>query len=309
MGKHKAGKIIALMGMVGLAGCGVGSNGPVAMVGSKTLTQKDLAVTRESNQVLQGISLPSTAGIKRAQVTTLVDQQAVVNWALRHHVTTWSNALVEAGHEISGSLTHRVGGPSALRSRLSASHLSRTDFRTYVARQWVIWETFNQVTAHVTIASGASYRYYQQHAALYTTPPADLIRQITVKTEKSADAIMGQLAHGAHFTALARRDSIDPYKNRGGSLGWVRMGTSTGLSPTVLHEVEGLKSRHRGIVHTALGYSIIEVEASRPGALMPYSAVKAQIAAQLTQTAREQAFQKWADNVVHGTRVKRVTTA
>jgi len=63
--------------------------------------------------------------------------------------------------------------------------------------------------------------YYQEHLASFNRPPRVHVSQITVATPEEAQAIVRQVREGTDFAWLARRDSIDRFKEVGGERGWL----------------------------------------------------------------------------------------
>lgn len=300
------GAAIALSGAI-LPGCGAPSDRTVAMVGNTHILQSQLTTAVQANQVLQGVHLDRTPAATRSQVLTLAEQQAVINWALGHHVTTTAQASQAAASLIKTQVAPHLGGQSAFNRRLSDNNLSQANFQQYVANQVIIQKAFDQVTAQVPLPSTATaQQYYLNNQAFYVSPPEVLVRNITVPTQSEAQSVMAQLKGGASFAALAARDSRDPDRAQGGSRGWVQIGASSALPKVWLSTVTSLKPGQMSIVKDALGYSIIEVQASRAGATIPFNAVQSAIQAELQQTAREKAFDAWSQSLLHHQSVRLV---
>ncbi|MCL5116200.1 MAG: peptidylprolyl isomerase [Firmicutes bacterium] len=292
---------------LGLAGCG-GSNPTsrtVAMVDRVKITQGELNVARSANQVVQGVHLDQTAAAAKSQVLSLVQQQAVIDWALGHHVATQSQATQQANSLIQTKLAPSMGGLAALKTRVSDGGLTYAQFQHYVANQMIVQDAFNRVTANVAQpTTSTAYRYYLNNQAFYVSPPEVLLRDITVPTHSLASSILSQIQHGASFAALAARDSRDSYKSQGGSRGWVQVGASAAIPKSWLTAVSSLKPGQMSIVKGPLGYSIIEVQASRAGATIPFSAVQPAIQAELLQNAKEKAFDSWAASLMKNQKVR-----
>lgn len=277
----------------------------VAAVGSTKITQQDVTAAIDANQVLQGITLNNSAMAKNGQVASLVQQEAVIAWAKSHRVLSQSQAQLKAMTLLHTTITTDAGGAKALSSRLAKNHLSQSQLTAYVANQMMIQAAFNRITAHVAPPSAADlYRYYLNNRAFYVSPSEVLIRDITVHTQASAQAIMTQIQHGARFSALAMRDSLDAYKAQGGSMGWISLGASAALPQGWNEIVSTLKFGQMRIVSGPLGYSIIEIQASRAGATIPFSVVQPAIRAEMVQTAKETAFDSWAKNLVMKSKVQ-----
>ena len=63
--------------------------------------------------------------------------------------------------------------------------------------------------------------YYEAHVASFNRPPRVHVSQITVATPEEAQEIVRQVRAGTDFAWLARRDSIDRFKEAGGERGWL----------------------------------------------------------------------------------------
>ncbi len=73
----------------------------------------------------------------------------------------------------------------------------------------------------VEVDRAAMEAYYQEHLAGFRRPPRVHVGQITVATEDEAKRLAEQVRGGADFAWLARRHSIDRFKDAGGERGWM----------------------------------------------------------------------------------------
>lgn len=289
-----------------MVGCGVApGNRTVAMAGGARVTESQLNAAVGANQVLQGVHLDRTPAAVKSQVLTLAEQQVIINWALNHRVTTRAQAKLQAQTLIKKKLQPSLGGAAPMQKRLADNNLSMGAFNQYVQNQEILQDAFNRVTAHVSAPALADQKhYYLNNQAFFVSPPKVLLRDITVPTESQARSILTQLQGGANFSALAVRDSRDSYKSQGGSRGWLQLGASSGLPETWLNAIALLKPGQMSIVKGPLGYSIIEVQASRAGATIPFQSVQPAIQAELVQSAKQKMFDSWAANLMKTKKVR-----
>ncbi len=108
-------------------------------------------------------------------------------------------------------------------------------------------------------------------------------RHILVKSKAEAQRIIAQLKHGAHFAALAKKDSIDLQSARvGGELGWFNQTT---MVPAFFNAVTQLKKGEitPEPVKTQFGYHVIQLEGVRPYQFPPYAQMKDRIQAVIQQ--------------------------
>lgn len=283
------------------SGCGVPSDRTVAMAGNMRITRGELDRALASNQVLQGVRLGRTVSAQKSQATTLAEQRLVIRWAQSHHLMTASQAAHTAQEWVTGRIATSFGGAAGLSRRLSTNHLSLGYFEQYLQGQVILQCAFDHITQAVPAPSLAyQLRYYEDNTVFFKAPGEVLLRNITVPTQREAESVLAQIKKGSSFSALAIRDSRDPDRMQGGSRGWVAVGgIHTGVPLAWLGALAGIAPNHMRIVKSALGYSIIEVQASRAGATVPFHAVQPVIQDELVQSAKAAMFDKWAANLVH----------
>lgn len=290
-----------------MAGCG--PDHTVAMAGKTRITQSQLTTAVEASQVLQGVHLDRNPSAKKSQAATLAEQAVVTNWAFAHHVITENQAATQARNWISHHIAPQLGGQANLTQRLSANHLSLGDFQHYIAQQMVLQAAYSRVTDKIPPPTLADeQRYYQNNSAFYVSPAQVLLRDISVSSRSEADSIVSQLKKGASFGALALRDSKDAYRNQGGSRGWIQLGASSALPAAWRQAISHLPTGRLSIVKGPLGYSIIEVQASRSGATIPFHAVEPAIHTELVQSAKTTMFDGWAANLMKTEKVRLMST-
>ncbi len=88
------------------------------------------------------------------------------------------------------------------------------------------------------------------------------VRHILVKQRALAARLIAELEHGAHFSVLAKKYSLDTSADRGGELGWI---SAAQVTPSFAKAVRGLKVGQftRMPVHTQFGWHVIELQAKR----------------------------------------------
>lgn len=81
-------------------------------------------------------------------------------------------------------------------------------------------------------------------------------RQIVLKTDAEAQAVLKALQEGGEFTSLARKKSVSPEGREGGDLGFFKPGE---LKPEVERAIVALKpGQLSGVVKTSMGYHIFK---------------------------------------------------
>ena len=88
-------------------------------------------------------------------------------------------------------------------------------------------------------------------------------RHILVATEPFAEKLVGRLERGEKFDDLAKAESMDPSKNSGGDLSWVR---PEAVPPEFMKALESLKPGEytKTPVQTPFGWHVIQLVETRP---------------------------------------------
>jgi peptidyl-prolyl cis-trans isomerase C len=85
------------------------------------------------------------------------------------------------------------------------------------------------VGANIEISEEEKRTYYEQYKESYEKPPKLHVAQITVETREQAQELVDLLRQGTDMAWLARKHSIDRFRDSGGNRGW--MVPTPGLDP------------------------------------------------------------------------------
>jgi peptidyl-prolyl cis-trans isomerase C len=114
------------------------------------------------------------------------------------------------------------------------------------------------------------------------------VAHILVATENRANVMLVKLQGGADFGRLAREESADDSKGRGGDLGWLAPGKLPKAFTDAMAALQPGQATAKP-VHTPYGWHLIKLLEVRKSAIPPLDQVKAQLTANLQQE-RYQAF-------------------
>ncbi len=130
--------------------------------------------------------------------------------------------------------------------------------------------------------------FYEQNQARYHSPNQYKIASITRKAEDEAAADYQQVTGGTDFAWLAKRNSIDAYKEKGGERNWLEAGT---FPAEIRAELDSLPLG--GVARPAKvdeGYIIMRILDRKSGELLPLEKVSERIRSALTQQRQTQAI-------------------
>ncbi|MHB1543130.1 MAG: SurA N-terminal domain-containing protein [Gammaproteobacteria bacterium] len=130
---------------------------------------------------------------------------------------------------------------------------------------------------------------YAEEESKFTSTPHWKVAQILIarrpgqngpaKTKRLAQTLVAQLAHGAHFGALARKDSSDAASAaHGGDLGWL---TPKNIPAALVRVLKRMKvGEVKGPLPTPFGYQIVKLLAARPVKRLAFKSVRAKLVQQ-----------------------------
>ncbi|MBI3754390.1 MAG: peptidyl-prolyl cis-trans isomerase [Deltaproteobacteria bacterium] len=117
--------------------------------------------------------------------------------------------------------------------------------------------------------------YYNANREKYMEPDKVKLRMIHVMNEDEARDIIDDLKKGGDFSYIARGQSIDPSKEKGGDIGWVQINQ---LSDAINNAIQGAKEGDiLGPFQLQAGYAILEVRGIEKGVSIPLEKVKGEI--------------------------------
>ncbi len=129
------------------------------------------------------------------------------------------------------------------------------------------------VTESVEVNREEMEAFYQENRRQFTRPPRIHLGQITLATRKEAQRIADLLRQGTDLAWLARRHSIDRFKERGGERGWVDP-TATDFSERLLDADPGEVLEPAGVRGN---WVVLKVMARREQGIYTYDEVSGNV--------------------------------
>jgi peptidyl-prolyl cis-trans isomerase C len=135
-------------------------------------------------------------------------------------------------------------------------------------------------------------QYYKENKDLFTEPLEVKIRHIFVTSEPALKEVLMKLSQGESFEKLAATYNVDPSRNDGGNLGYIRRGQLTPSFASFEEAAFSLKKTGEvsEVVKTPYGYHLIRLEDRRGKFLRPLDQVKEKIRFFLQAKKRQDAY-------------------
>jgi parvulin-like peptidyl-prolyl isomerase len=192
-------------------------------------------------------------------------------------------------------------------AQLKAQGLTEADVESGIRTQLLREQIYNKVTKDVKVSDSDAKKYYDDHKVQYeqpAQPESRLVRHILVKSHALAVQVYDKLKHGADFSKLALKYSIDPSKTSGGQLTVCKQKTvSCPLKTVAPFEKVAFSLKTHEIsqpVHTRFGWHVIQaiapISPAHKAKAIPFDQVKAAITQQLLQQKKQNMMTSWWNN-------------
>ena len=312
------GMLLAAVALAATA-CGGGSpsvaSGSVANVNGTEITKAELDKLVEQakrgyksqNQDFPKAGTPEYQSLQQQYVAYLVElaefQQAADDLGVK--VTEKDIDKVE-----NQTIKDKFGGKRVeYEKALEKAGFTAADYRANaLAVTALTQKIFDAVTKDVKVSDAEISQYYIQNQSQYGTPESRDVRHILIAvkdkdgnvdyaaSKAKADQVYAELKAGADFAKLAKEDSADPgSKDSGGKL-TISRGQTVPEFDKVSFELKTNELSQP--VKTTYGYHVIQaLSPVRKATTTPLGKVKASISTTLLQQERNDAMQKWVEDL------------
>ncbi|GAB4272150.1 MAG: hypothetical protein Kow0029_10500 [Candidatus Rifleibacteriota bacterium] len=152
-------------------------------------------------------------------------------------------------------------------------------------------QKMQQAMDQINISEDEAKKHYETNKDNYTESPSYHLFQISVKSPEKAVEVKKELEAGKSFLEIAKKESIDDYKDAGGDRGFV---SESAISPAVLQAIRQLKKDEVSAPVRADKdtYLIVKFTEKKEGTIKPFDNVSAQIARELESSRQREVFEQ-----------------
>jgi peptidyl-prolyl cis-trans isomerase C len=186
----------------------------------------------------------------------------------------------------------------ALRLGLQNNETIRYKIENY-RRNLLINELLNrQVEGETVVTDKEVKTYYETHKNRFTTETVEA-SYIVVRTREDAEMIMSLLKRGESFSDLAKKFSIGPGAEAGGSIGEITRGQ---MIPEFEEALFALKAPGdiSPIIETDFGYHIIRLDKPKTVKTIPFEEASKKIRELLTDQKEKKFFENFVEKLEKG---------
>ncbi|MCI0480414.1 MAG: peptidyl-prolyl cis-trans isomerase [Candidatus Dadabacteria bacterium] len=186
----------------------------------------------------------------------------------------------------------------ALRLGLQNNETIRYKIENY-RRNLLINELLNrQIEGETVVTDKEVKSYYEAHKDQFTTETVEA-SYIVVRTREDAEMIMALLKRGESFSDLAKKFSIGPGAESGGSIGEITPGQMIPEFEEALFALEK-PGDISPIIETDFGYHIIRLDKTKTTRTIPYDEASKKIRELLTDQKEKQFFENFVEKLEKG---------
>lgn len=289
-----------------LAGCGGGSDSvpqdAVAVVDGQTIAKADyegLLKQAKTSYKNQKRDFPKAGSqeyqtLKNQAVSFLVQREQFEQQAKSLGVEITDKQVDDRLAQIQKQ--YFGGDKKKYEKQLADQGLSDAQVRKDIRAQIVSEKIFEQVARDVKVTDQQVADYYAKNKAQYSQPESREVRHILVKTKAKADDMVRQLAGGADFGDLAKKNSEDTGSKANGGKLTISKGQTVAPFDKVAFSLK--KNEISKPVKTEFGYHVIQALGDvKPAKVTPLKEVKDSIRQQLLQTKKNEAMTAWVNDL------------
>jgi parvulin-like peptidyl-prolyl isomerase len=276
----------------------------VAIVNDEVITEADVAAYLDALLEDSRVTVAPDADAAQMQqevLRRLIDHRLMLQEAKRLVLTVDS---VEVSRRLEG-MRRQIGPPDVFRAWLAEQGLSEDRVKQQLQEQLLVQRVVDaRVRATIVVSPQEVANELARHPEL--AKPGDRVRasHILIRVNESRSAqearrlveeLHGQLARGADFAELARRDSEDPNSEEGGVMDWVAPGE---LLPELDEALFRLGvGELSSPIQTRVGFHLVKVEERRPASSLSLMEANRAIHQRLYQEKFEDAFRRWVEEL------------
>jgi len=238
------------------------------------------------------------AAMKGGVLSDMIRQRLLLQEARRREIRVPPEALAARIEEI-----RREYPGQAFEKVLLSHQQDEEQFRADVEKQMMLEELYREVVEGIgEVTDEEIGAYYDENLDEFLVPETVRMRQILVKDDVRAAAILKRVRKGEDFAALAGEYSQGSTGKTAGGLETYRKGEL----PEVLEQIAftAKKGKVLGPVETYYGYHLIEVEDTEPAHLPPLEEVREEIERELRQQRQEERYESWVKDLVETSRIR-----
>lgn len=287
---------IALLAIV-LAGYG---DKAAATVNGERITETELDERVEQIAAMYGYDLNTAQGLVtmaflREQILeNMIEEKLILKDAEKRGIVIEQTRVDEE----MGIIKQIYATDEAYQSFLAERKFTEKDLLKYIRNELVFDALFNEITKDITETTQDTKAYYDENPDEFRVKETIKARNIVLKTEEEALAVIARLDNGEDFAQLAAELSIDPTaKDNQGDIGYFN--EDDNLVPEFKDAAFALEVGEytKTPVQSTYGFHIIKVEDKKPAAMRTYEEVKEELKSRFLAEEKNERFSAYVEEL------------
>lgn len=291
-----------------LAGCGAEV---IAKVNGEKITESEFNKRMEQVAAMYGYDLNSEEGknvaelLKDQMIQSMIEEKLVIQEAKNRKIQVNKEEIEEELEKIKAQFNDDEDFTEFLTQRKFAEK----DLKVYIEQQLILNSLFDEVTKDVSSTTRDVKKYYDENQPEFYQAEQIKTRNIVVKTEEEAKAIIERLDKGEDFAQLAVELSIDPTaKDNQGELDY--FDEDAPLVEEFKNAAFQLKVGQytKAPVQSMFGYHVIKVEDKKTARQRTFEEVKGELEERFIMEEKNEKFSNFVDELLANAVIEKTET-
>lgn len=185
----------------------------------------------------------------------------------------------------------RFRSPEAYKAALEKEGITEEKMRAQVEKEVLVQAMNAKKETEAQISEKDVKEYYEKNPSKFKQPDTVKLRLITATDEKKAQDILAKIKAGEDFGDTAYKMSEDPYRVKGGDIGYMHKGR---MLPEIEEAAFKLKvGEVSDIVKAENAWFIIKLEDKKPEHMVAFEEIKGQLKKELEKNRIQELKEAW----------------
>jgi parvulin-like peptidyl-prolyl isomerase len=181
--------------------------------------------------------------------------------------------------------------PEKYKAALEKDGITEEKLRAQVEKELLVQAINEKKETEARISEKDVKEYYEKNPAKFKQPDTVKLRIITTTDEKKAQDILAKIKAGEDFGDIAYKMSEDPYRVKGGDLGYMHKGM---MIPEIEEAASKLKvGEVSDIVKVENAWFIIKLEDKKPEHMLSFEEIKGELKKELEKNRIQELKEAW----------------
>jgi len=262
----------------------------VAKVNGATFTKKDLEI--EVDRLIPQATFHRKVTEEKRKLYYDKAIEALVNRELQYQDAVAKGVEVDK-EKVNAQMENirKRFTPEKYKAGLEKEGITEEKLRAQVEKEVLVQTMNEKKETEARISEKDVKEYYEKNPSKFKQPDTVKLRIITTTDEKKAQDILAKIKAGEDFGDIAYKMSEDPYRVKGGDLGYMHKGM---MIPEIEEAASKLKvGEVSDIVKVENAWFIIKLEDKKPEHMLSFEEIKGELKKELEKNRIQDLKEAW----------------